>query len=287
MFRFNKEESGYRNVNKKTTATHLARKTLRDRKFDPSRMLKLMDDLQSGRWHVPKWALAKCLEDGEVYRVNGKHSAKLLDRMIDEGIPLPEIACRILFEVYQCDTLQDVADLYATFDSRISARTPGDNLVHRSGMYPELNHISQGFMQKVTGGILIHETGCTSYTKASDHQRGGALDDNRNFILAMYPAFNDRLLTSPVVGAMYAIWLTSDRAAWHEFFSEVTDQQGAHGIARKLREYLLNPGNKTRGRLHDARKLYSYTISAWNSWRRGRQNISPYQPDEALPEPVR
>src|SRR4051812_22803639 len=81
-----------------------------DRPLSERRLQVYEKLLYMGEFRPVTWASAYCVETGETYRVNGKHTSIMLS-----GLEvLPDFFVTI--EEYECDTLQDVAKLYSTFD---------------------------------------------------------------------------------------------------------------------------------------------------------------------------
>src|SRR5579871_4306318 len=91
-----------------------------DRALSERRLLVYERILKEGSFRTVTWAAATCHETNNTYRVNGKHTATLLAKQN----PIPEF--HVTVERYACDTLQDVANLYNTFDSSLASRTASD-----------------------------------------------------------------------------------------------------------------------------------------------------------------
>ena len=89
-----------------------------DRPMNDRRIAYLDSALREGQWRPPHWATAYCKADKKTYRVNGKHSSTVLS-LANGHFPK---GTGIIFEHYECDTLEDMAKLYASFDRRESAR---------------------------------------------------------------------------------------------------------------------------------------------------------------------
>src|SRR5262249_19606940 len=84
-----------------------------------------------GTFRPCTWARAYCEETRGWYRVNGKHTSTILSMM--ENIP----EFYVTVEEYQCDSLNDVARLYATFDSKLQSRNARDIYISFAGTVPE------------------------------------------------------------------------------------------------------------------------------------------------------
>lgn len=88
-----------------------------DRRLVSERMERIKKKLQTDDDPKPfEWAIAYVKENDTWYRVNGQHTSKLF---ID-GFPLKG---KVVFQQWECDTINDLLRLYAIYDSKISART--------------------------------------------------------------------------------------------------------------------------------------------------------------------
>lgn len=79
-----------------------------DRPLSERRLQVYTRLLNEGQFRPVAWTLATCRETGGTYRINGKHTSVMLSNLED----IPEFYVTI--EEYSCDTLEDVARLYAT-----------------------------------------------------------------------------------------------------------------------------------------------------------------------------
>jgi len=103
-----------------------------------------------GTFRPCTWAMAHCKNTGEVYRVNGKHTSIMLSGLEN----LPEYYVTV--EEYDCDTLEDVARLYATFDSKMMSRTTNDINMSFASTVRELVGISRKTINVAVGGMSYH-----------------------------------------------------------------------------------------------------------------------------------
>lgn len=228
------------------------------------------------------WAKALCIETGESYRVNGKHTSTAYSQL-DE---IPDY-CHVTIEEYQCDTLRDVAELYATFDSRLQMRTASDINKSFAGIDSELCDLP---MKIVNLGVV----GCSMWKWKSAFETKSATDraeclfepEVKLFLRFLYEVVGSsrsakRLRRSPVVWAMFATWKKSRIDAQH-FWAAVRDETGASPKTpdRRLSRYLMEV--KVGRRSHN-NELYAKCIHAWNAWRSdGHANLT-YHADKPLP----
>src|SRR5689334_994497 len=98
-----------------------------DRPLNSTRCGIIRKALELGKFRTCEWAKAHCAQTKQTYRINGKHTSTTLCQMNGE---FPN-KLSVIVEEYECETLEDVAALYCTFDTRSSARTTGDiNLIY-------------------------------------------------------------------------------------------------------------------------------------------------------------
>ena len=98
-----------------------------ERRLRPGRLARHERNLRKGRFRPPEWAACRCKQDGVRYRVNGYHTSTLLA----EIEPMPRL--EVIVSEYEADTPRDVADLYATFDSQDTTRTPREIYAQYAG----------------------------------------------------------------------------------------------------------------------------------------------------------
>src|ERR1051325_5018269 len=113
-----------------------------DRPLSEVRMRTYRKALNDGRFRPMTWASGH-LPDGSEFRVNGKHTSLLFQE--HGGNP----GMIVFVEIYDCDLMDDVAELYATFDSRVSARTNSDIFFSFAQANPQLGEIRQPIINKL------------------------------------------------------------------------------------------------------------------------------------------
>lgn len=231
------------------------------------------------------WAKAHCLETQENYRVNGKHTSTAFSQMED----LPE-TLQAYVEEYQCDTLRDVAELYATFDSRITIRTTSDINKSFAAVDPDLCDLQVKVINIGISAISLWKWGL-AYEKVPAAERAECLfdPDCKAFFRWLSEMVNDskankRLRRAPVVWAMYATFRKSRKAAT-EFWTAVRDETGTSPNMpdRKISRWLMENAVDSTGRRAGANEMYARCVIAWNAWRTdGKTNLA-YHPDAKLP----
>jgi hypothetical protein len=234
------------------------------------------------------WAEAYCKATGETYRINGKHTSHKLVQCNGDLKTWPFVTV----EEYDCDTMEDVADLYCTFDPGRSARNSNDvNRIYLA-TNPEL--------ADVPGRIFSLAVTAVSYATWEDRYSTHDARERAQLALAT-PAFPVWLATiinsadaakmlkrGPVAACMFRCWQKSQKAA-NEFWTAVRDGSDPAAVSpsRRLQKFLLitcgsnrSPGGKTRAM---PREFYVRSIHAWNAWRRGETTDLKYFPAAKTP----
>ncbi len=189
---------------------------------------------RAGMFRPVTWAKAFCQETKGWYRVNGQHTSNLLSEWKDK---LPEFYVTI--EEYECDTLEDVAKLYSTFDSKMQSRNANDINNSFASTVPEL------------AGMTYHLWGADSYSK-QPAERAELLLEHPEFVIWLDtilgsggPGANMReedrggskhIHRAPVIGAMFGTWQKAKGAAT-EFWTKVRDEtDSSPGMPTRKRE---------------------------------------------------
>jgi hypothetical protein len=269
----------------------------RDRPLSERRLSVYRSLWSKGLFRPCTWARAHCTETGGLYRVNGKHTSTLL-----AGLPeIPEFYVTV--EDYQCDTLEDVAQLYGTFDSRLQSRTASDINLCFAGTIPELAGLSRNTINLVVGGVNYHLDGAGTAQAKQLAERAEVLVECPEFAVWLAGLFSPplgengsggrhsckHLQRSSVVAAMFACWDKAKGPATL-FWEAVRDETGSTPVApdRKLAHYLLttfvNLGSGAgRPRKADGREIYAKCLHAWNAWRKGEKTDLRYYAEAPVP----
>lgn len=268
-----------------------------DRALNPRRVEAYRKMLLAGLFRPVQWATAHCLETGATYRVNGKHTSNLFSEF--DELPQPLHAT---VENYHCDTLDDVARLYATFDSRTQVRTTNDINRAFAAIDEELRDIPSRIINLCVTGIAYKEYG-DRYAARPAAERAECLleEHNKMFVRWVSEAvgsqtINSWLWRSPVVAAMYAGYERSRRDA-NEFWLAVRDGTGTSPKSpdRVLQRFLMTKfvlkgqgchTNRSAKSLVSQREMYVKCLHAWNAWRRGTTTDLKYHPQAKVPAVV-
>lgn len=267
-----------------------------DRPLNPKRVEAYRKMLAAGLFRPVQWATVHCNETQATYRVNGKHTSNLFA----EYEELPQTV-HATIEHYHCDDLDDVARLYATFDSRTQVRTTNDINRAFAAIDPELAEIQTRVVNMCVTAIAYVQFG-DRYTSKPAAERAECLLDEQNKMFVRWASdllgaksSNMHLWRSPVVAAMYATFQKSRKASG-EFWLAVRDGTGASPKVpdRVLHRFLLTKfvqvgqGSTSRSAksLCGPREMYVKCLHAWNAWRRDTTTDLKYHAQGKIPAAV-
>lgn len=268
-----------------------------DRPLNPKRVEAYRKMLAAGLFRPVQWATVYCNETQGTYRVNGKHTSNLFSEY--ENLPQTVHAT---IEHYHCDDLDDVARLYATFDSRTQLRTASDINRAFAAVDPELQEIPSRIVNMCVTAIAYATYGETFHQKAAAERAECLLEDaNKVFIqwvfevLSSYTDSTRHMCRAPVVSAMHMTFQKSRKAS-SEFWLAVRDGTGRTPKTpdRVLHRFLLSKsigsgGGKVRGgskAICGSREMFVKCLHAWNAWRRCTTTDLKYHAQAKIPAAV-
>jgi hypothetical protein len=262
-----------------------------DRPLSERRLMVYRRALANGGFRPVSWATCWCDETGQTYRVNGKHTSTMLSGL-DE---IPEFYAVI--ESYTAESLEDVAKLYGTFDSRSQVRTASDINRTFAASVPELATIQPRTINVIVSGISYHRWQ-DQYGSVPTAERAELLLDHVDFALWVHGLIGNShtkdarsLARVPVVGAMLSTWSKSRKDST-AFWESVRDETGESPSLpdRKLAKWLstVNVNNgvgaaAANSRKSQPREFYVKCIHAWNAWRKDQSSDLKYYAQAKVP----
>lgn len=268
-----------------------------DRPLNPKRIEAYRKMLAAGLFRPVQWATVHCNETQATYRVNGKHTSNLFAEY--EELPQPIHAT---IEHYHCDDMDDVARLYATFDSRSQMRTTNDINRAFAAIDDQLSQLPSKLVNMCVSSIAYAKFG-ERYASVPAHERAEVLldEENKRFIdwahgvVGAYGQSTRHMWRAAVVSAMYATWQRSKKAS-NEFWLAVREGTGVSPKVpdRVLNRYLLshgvgaNGGDRKRRKTATAstREMFVKCLHAWNAWRRDTTTDLKYHAQGKIPAAV-
>lgn len=268
----------------------------RERPLSERRLQVYRNVLNRGEFRPVTWASAHCKETGSTYRINGQHTSTLLS----ECVTVPEFFVTV--ERYECETMEDVAKLYATFDSSMSSRTAGDIILSFASVIGEFanQNIKKKTYPLVVAAASYAKWGAGMYSIPSA-ERAETLLDHTDFCIwvdgIIHPTDGEQkralhLTRSPVVSAMLGTYMKS-KSDSDEFWKLTRDEtdENREDPTRILARYLVRtcvrhtgPQTKVSGKgAATHREIYVKCIHAWNAWRKEQPTELKYHAASKIP----
>ncbi len=265
-----------------------------DRPLSERRIAVYRRLLEQGGFRPCTWAKAYCKETGSTYRVNGKHTSTLLSSL--EVLP----QFYVTIEEYECESLDDVARLYSTFDSKLMARSAGDINHSFAGTVPQLRDMPLRLINVAVAGMAYHlyNTGA-KYVSMQAAEKAELLLEHTDFVVWLKEMIGGgvseqrghrskcpHLQRQPVVAAMMGTWLRHTVEAT-KFWTAVRDETGTDPKMpdRVLSRWLLTNVIKEKGKAKTHhREVYVKCLHGWNAWRNKESTKLQYFADADVPK---
>jgi len=272
-----------------------------DRPLSPRRNDLYKAFIKAKMFRSPEWAKAYCKETRKTYRVNGKHTSGVMAGWDpSEDGAYPELYATIA--TYECDTLSDVAELYATFDSKHTTRSTTDINWMFASSVPELAGINKHEIDRIVAGVNYNPSKGT-YADKTAAERAEVLLTETDFVVWVSKNLLNgsekdsnakrKILTRSSV--MYAIWQTYkvDKGDALRFWLAVRDETDPTNDtpARRLAKFLYTTTlyrqqtetARSAKKIVDIRGTGARAITAWNAFRKGETTELRYYPAAEFP----
>lgn len=263
-----------------------------DRPLSEIRLRVYEKIIREGGFRPCQWAMAYCEATGGTYRVNGKHTSTLMSGLDLNTVP----KLYAVVEVYECDSLEDVARLYSTYDSKMQSRTAGDINHSFAACVPELNGVDSRTINLCVSAFWYARVQ-EAYKHMQSQERAEMLLEHFDYVKWVHELLgnagnnhrNGHIKRMPVFAAMYSTFVRDPRKA-QAFWESVRDETGATPSepTRKLARFLvLNSSmnrreSAARHRVKD-REFFVKSIHAWNAWRAGETTNLNYHVGADVP----
>lgn len=261
-----------------------------DRPLNERRLMVYRKMLANESFRPVAWATCRCKETGGTYRINGKHTSTLLSSL--ETIP----EFYAVVERYEAETLEDVARLYSTFDSKTQSRTASDINRAFAASVPELAILPTSLISLAVTGIS-YATWQDAYSSRVPAERAELMLDHVDFVLWLNDMIGGKketyrhLYRGPVVSAIFLTWQKSRKDA-QAFWLAVRDETGEspslpdRRLAKWLSTMNISFGMHSQGpssRRSTPREFFVRCLHAWNAWRKGQATDLKYFPNAKVP----
>lgn len=261
-----------------------------DRELQPRRLEHITRIINEGRLRPPEWVCAYCTATGVTYRINGKHTSTVIS-----GLNKIPDYLKAITSKYECQTLEDVADLYATFDAKFTTRSVRDIYTVFGQSHPDLVEVQSHVLAICAAGIAYstYENGAT---RVPTEEKARKLLEYSDFVLfvaslSIRAAEYRWLARSSVVAAMHKTWQKS-KTGCVSFWKSVRDgdDPDPQSSSRVLQRWLMTSSLSsksavfTEGSRVTDHEMLSRCILAYNSWRKGKALETRYYADKPTPE---
>lgn len=265
-----------------------------DRVLGESRLARLSKVIDSGEFRGCEWANVLCLENDQIYRVNGKHTSTDLHGRN----PFPrEIS--IVESDYEADDMEAVASLYATFDAPGTDKNGPDINWLVAGTRPELCELPKKVINLAVLALAFDKWEMHTWSKPPMEKALLILNEEKFCYALMDLMCGDckNIKRGPVATAI----LRNFRKCQQDcltFWTAVRDETGQHPTLpdRKLAKWLnrirINIGASTKVRNKTETVTFHEVvvrcIQFFNLWRNGETVIKmpPYHCDKPIPSVV-
>jgi len=244
-----------------------------ERKVTKQRISHLEREIDQGALTTFRWATAEVKGHPGVYRVNGQHTSKIFANGRDPR-------GKVVLEHYQCDSVEDLVSLWSRFDPTASSRSKTDvlNTAFQSDKALQDLPVKQSQTAAKAAGIVEFGFGYTN--KVSNYDKAQAAVKHKDFVIWACQTFQPKgqcLRVGVYVAALHTFTESEESASifWREVQdgSNPSPTSGSRALQRLLLEYSANTGNGARtgkkSLLWD--QMAELCLSAWQSWRQGRQ----------------
>lgn len=269
----------------------------RDRAVKKVILSTLREAFRTGQYRGGEYASVKVKETGETYRVNGKHTGFVCTEWLEKGRPLPPVQMTVSH--FECDTMEQAADLYQTFDPAKSARAKGDLIRAYASATEELSQCKDALLKLCTPAIAYAEWG-SNFKNHSTQEQTHLMIENASFVRWVKDIMDTKkegqhLWRAPVVSAMLRTWCAGPEAAttfWEAVRDGTEDKKSPEYKLKKwLETHKFGASQKTEegvGRAEDREGVY-HCVCAWNAFRDAANKYppaKPYNSDIGIPDAV-
>lgn len=261
----------------------------RDRELQENRLNFLRNEIKEGRFRGCEWSSCHVKETGETYRVNGKHTSKIFHEMFVAEETVPEIT--ILVREYECDTMEEASQLFATFDAKVNSRSKSDVIRGFAVSNTATADLSPRLLNVLTAAVSygVWQDG---YRKHPVTEQAALLIHNAEFVEWAKTILDHKaakhMVRMSVVAAMLKTWEVDPEAA-NEFWTEIRDDSDAPKNApqRVLYRYLQTAkvGARDASERVGEREVLAKCLQAWNAYRDKESTVKfRYSKEGPLPE---
>jgi hypothetical protein len=264
----------------------------RDRPLSERRLAFYRKQLVEGSFRPVTWASAYCEETDTIYRVNGKHTSTLLS-----GIdPLPK-DFYVTVERYSCPLLEDVAMLWATFDSSVATRTGNEIIASFASTVSEFVGVKQKTLSLSVFAASYQKWDIDFYNESRVAERAELLLDHVDFVLWLDTLLFPKDGNGPGEASPPRPGRGGDpgnssqqRGIERCVLASCPGRGPGPGIADSRPCEMAERGDFQESSRRDAgkkvvlfREMFVRCLHAWNAWRTNTRTSLKYHPNAPIP----
>ena len=215
-----------------------------DKKLSEKRLAKLRKIIGKGMFHTTEWGVVYCLEDGRWYRVNGKHTSILLADPTFTWDP-KKVEIVITYVSWQCDTKEEVAEIYASYDQAFSNRSYGDINKAYAANVVTLKGAAGRTINACVSGISSAKFGMNYHSQLDQEERAAGLSLEHVFCGFVRSLMEMQPVPMPTMfkryGIVTAIYQTyqEDPVGAGIFWEKVFKGSGSKTPDRRLNTFII------------------------------------------------
>lgn len=280
-----------------------------DRAIKKPILAYLREQIRSGRARPFDVSLCWCDEDGQLYRVNGKHGSIAAAEYLSDPLVFNKHDLHFLHTEYRADTLKDVSLLYSTFDRKTQGRSAQDVYMAFASCDEELATLPSHIISLATSAIDFSDNNGSSGSFNTPEDRANRLLDEKAFATFLHKMATEGegsfkpLDRTPCAAAIFRTYKKSHADAC-KFWELVKSERGqdrncpSRVLARFLSSVTIlrsdkakKKGGKTKGDEKEKQgcgrlAMLVKCIHGWNAWRCGEATQLKYYADKPIPAAV-
>lgn len=239
-----------------------------ERRIEDERVDFIGGFIEAGEARPFNIAIAYCAADGKYYLVNSSHT---LDYLTEEGYVVPP-GLMAHIEEYHCHTMDNVVNLWNSFDAPQAVRATVANLRPLMANNPMLCDISLRCLQTAQAAIAMYKTSQTNTRWIPAAERNQMLLDEIGFVrwfAKLVTGEDGNILRR--VGVAYAMLRTYiiNKKEATRFWTAVRDGTSQpDDAARALQKLLIRNGKEQSNRVM---ALAATALRAWVLWLDGKK----------------
>lgn len=265
-----------------------------DRKLNEKRKAHLKTELFAGRFRAPEWAVA--VFNGVKYRINGNTTSSMFLDLYEENPNHPALAgMEVIMREFPCKSMNEVIDLWGTFDAPISSRKDGELIATVLGQIPDFDGCPAPIQRAIQTALGLRALGMNQRSKDRNTRKDLLRTADAITLWKFIQRLNEwssgaaqkvvaKLMRASVMAVMIETVIAYEETAF-AFWTELAKGNGEPECAtRTVRDFLLTTaargGSTTRGVSASDKEFICRLWLAWETWNKDATLEFPEYPDD-------